>query len=186
MGILLAFAPFIVFAIVDRFVGSTDGLIAGAIVSAALLARDVLTPGRVPKILEVGTVVLFGGLAIYAVLGGPTWSVIGVRLCVDAGLLAIVLISMIVGRPFTLQYAREQVAPELWGSPEFLRTNYVITAGWALAFLVMVIAELALLLMPEMPKRVGVVAIIVALIGAVKFTGWYPERVSSQRRSQSV
>ncbi|MBV9680419.1 MAG: hypothetical protein JO046_01405, partial [Solirubrobacterales bacterium] len=55
MGILLAFAPFIGFALVDRLVGPTQGLFAGPIVAAALLARDLATPGRTPKILEVGT-----------------------------------------------------------------------------------------------------------------------------------
>jgi hypothetical protein len=177
MGILLAFAPFIGFALVDRLVGATPGLFTGAIVSAALLVRDWTTPGRAPKVLEIGTALLFGGLALYAVLGQPTWSVIGVRLCVDTGLLLLVLVSMAVGRPFTLQYAREQVAPEFWSSPEFVRTNYAITAVWALAFLVMVAAELALLYVPSLPRRVGVVAIVLALVGAVKFTGWYPERV---------
>lgn len=108
MGILLAFAPFLVFAFIDRIIGPTEGLIAGALASAALLVRDVLTPDRTPKILEIGTVLLFGGLALYAVLGGPTWSVIAVRLCVDAGLLLIVLATLVLGRPFTLQYAREQ------------------------------------------------------------------------------
>jgi tryptophan-rich sensory protein len=106
--------------------------------------------------------------------------VIGVRLCVDAGLLVIVLVSMAVGRPFTLQYAREQVAPEFWHRPDFIRTNYVITAVWALAFAVMVIAELALLYVPDLPPRAGVIVIVLALVGAVKFTGWYPERVRGQ------
>jgi hypothetical protein len=46
MGILLAFAPFIVFAILDRFVGPVWSLAAGTAVSAALLLRDVMTPGR--------------------------------------------------------------------------------------------------------------------------------------------
>ena len=180
MGILLAFAPFIAFAIVDRLAGSTEGLVAGAIVSVGLLLRDWITPGKHPKLLELGTVLLFGGLALYAILGGPTWSVIGVRLCVDAGLLLIVLVSMAVGRPFTLQYAREQVPAEFWNSPEFIRTNYVITAVWALAFAVMVVAELALLTVPGMPPRIGIAAIVLALIGAVKFTGWYPERVKAR------
>jgi hypothetical protein len=180
MGILLAFAPFIAFALVDRFAGPTEGLIAGALVSAALLVRDQFTSGRAPKILEVGTMLLFGGLALYAVLWKPAWSVIGVRLCVDIGLLLIVLISMVIGRPFTLQYAHEQVAPELWKRPQFIRTNYVISGIWALAFAVMVIAELALLYMPNLPRRVGIVAIIVALVCAVKFTSWYPERVRAR------
>ena len=181
MGILLAFAPFLAFALVDRLVGSTAGLLAGVLVSATLLTRDTLMH-RTPKILEIGTLILFAGLAAYAVLVGQIGSVVGVRLCVDAGLLAIVLISMVIGRPFTLQYAREQIAPELWRSPQFLRTNYVITGAWALAFLIMVLAELALLFMPEMPRRLGVIAIVAALAGAVKFTGWYPERVSARSR----
>lgn len=180
MGILLAFAPFIVFAVVDRIIGPTEGLIAGALTSAALLARDVLAPGRTPKILEIGTVLLFGGLAGYAVLAGPAWSVIGVRLCVDAGLLLIVLATLLLGRPFTLQYAREQVAPELHADPQFIRTNYVITSVWALAFAVMVIAEAALLFVPSLPHRIGVIAIVIALVGAVKFTGWYPEHVKAR------
>jgi len=176
MGMLLAFAPFIVFAIVDRIASPTAGLIAGALVSIALLLRDLLTPNRAPKILEIGTVVLFGGLALYAVTSGAALSVIGVRLLVDFGLLLIVLCSMALRKPFTLQYAREQVAPELWESPEFIRTNYVITGVWALAFVVMVIAELALLYVPDLPPRAGIIAIVVALYGAVKFTGWYPTR----------
>ena len=176
MGILLAFAPFLVFAIVDRFDQPTAGLIAGAVVSAALILRDFLTPGRAAKILEIGTFILFSGLSLYALFGSTNWSVIGVRLCVDSGLLLIVLVSMAVGRPFSLQYAREQVASELWSSPEFIRTNYVITAAWAVAFLLMVLAELALLYFPGMPHRLGIIVIIIALVGAVKFTGWYPNR----------
>ena len=175
MGTLLAFAPFIVFVLVDRLIGPTEGLIAGALVSAALLVRDWITPGKTLKVLEIGTVLLFGGLALYAVTGGPTWSIVGVRLCVDAGLLLIVLISIAIRRPFTLQYAREQVAPEFWEQPEFVRTNYVITGVWALAFLILVIADLVLLYMPEFPPRFSIIATVLALVAAVKFTSWYPE-----------
>jgi hypothetical protein len=183
MGILLAFAPFLAFAIVDRLVGSTEGLIIGFLIAFALVVRDALTPQRSPKILEVGTTVLFGALAIYAVVGSPAWSVVGVRLCVDAGLLAIVLVTIAIGRPFTLQYAREQVPVEHQSSPEFIRTNYVISAVWALAFAIMVAAESALLYMPVMSRRAGVVAIILALVGAVKFTGWYPDHVRQRLKT---
>jgi hypothetical protein len=182
MGILLAFAPFIVFAVVDRIATPSAGLIAGALVSAALLLRDIVTPGHAPKILEVGTFLLFGGLALYAIFGGALLSVIGVRLLVDSGLLLIVLGSMAVRQPFTLQYAREQVLAELWDSPSFIRTNYIITGVWALAFAVMVMAELALLYVPDLPPRAGIIAIVIALVGAVKFTSWYPERVRATDR----
>jgi hypothetical protein len=180
MGILLAFAPFIAFAIIDRFAGSTEGLVVGTLVSIALITRDKVTGGRAPKILEIGTATLFCTLALYALFGTPTWSVIGVRLCVDTGLLAIVLVSMAIGRPFTLQYAREQVAAECQTSPEFLWTNYIITGVWALAFAVMVAAEITLLYMPNIPHRLGILAIGAALVGAVKFTGWYPDHIGQK------
>jgi len=177
MGILLAFAPFLAFAAIDRLLGPTEGLVAGALVAIALLLRDALA-GKSVKVLELGTAILFGLLAAYALVARPAWSVIAVRLMVDAGLLLIVLISIAIRRPFTLQYAREQVAPELWAHPTFVRTNYVITAVWGAAFAVMVAAELALLTIPDLPPRIGGVAIVLALVGAVKFTGWYPDRAA--------
>jgi hypothetical protein len=181
MGILLAFAPFIVFAILDRLTGSNIGLAAGTATSAVLLLRDILAPNRSPKILEIGTFILFCGLAVYGWIGHPAWTVIGVRVRVDSGLLAIVLVSMLVRRPFTLQYARETVAQEHWSSSEFIRANYVITGAWALAFALMVIAELALLYVPNFPKRAGIIVIVIALVGAVKFTGWYPEHSKNRQ-----
>ncbi len=114
MGILLAFAPFIVFAVVDRLIGPAQGLIAGAATSVVLLLRDWIGFHRKPKILEIGTAILFGGLALYAILGGPIWSIVSVRLRVDVGLLLIVLTTLIIGKPFTLQYAREQTPHGLW------------------------------------------------------------------------
>ncbi|AMJ60812.1 hypothetical protein [Bosea sp. PAMC 26642] len=180
---LIAFMPFIVFAIVDRIFGATAGLVAAAATSVILLVRDVVLLRNSPKILEVGTALLFAGLAAYTIMVGRTWSVTGVRLWVDAGLLLIVLVSMIVGRPFTQQYARENVDPSLWDSPRFIRTNYVITGAWALAFGVMVIAELVLLYVPGLPQQVGVIAIVLALVGAFKFTGWYPQHIKSVHNS---
>lgn len=62
--------------------------------------------------------------------------------------------------------------------PRVRHTTYIITAIWALAFFVMIMAELALLYVPGLPRRIGVIAIILALVGAVKFTRWYPEQAS--------
>jgi len=89
MGLLLAFLPFIVFAIVDRFVGPTEALLLAALVSFILLLRDWFILGKAPKILDIGTTILFSGLALYALLGGPMGSIFVVRLAVDAGLLAV-------------------------------------------------------------------------------------------------
>jgi hypothetical protein len=112
-------------------------------------------------------------VAIYTVTAGSTLSLIAVRLCVDCGLLAIVLGSMAVRRPFTLQYAKEQVPRGYWQHPAFLRTNYVISGAWAVAFLVMLAAEAALLQWPALPQPVGFAVILAALLGGIGFTRWY-------------
>ena len=175
MGILLAFAPFIVFAVLDRIVGPAGALAAAAGVSAALIARDLVRSGRSTKILEVGTFVLFSGLGLYAVLSGASWSVIGVRLCVDAGLLGVVLASMAAGRPFTLQYAREVVDAETAKLPGFLRANYIITWAWAGAALLMMVGNGALIYVPGLPLWLGLAIAFAARNSAVYFTKWYPQ-----------
>lgn len=176
MGILLAFAPFLAFAIVERLAGTMVGLAAGAGTSAILILRELLVLKKRIKILEAGTFLLFGGLAAIALVLRPDWPVMGVRLAVDSGLFVIVLLSALLRRPFTLQYAREQVPAEVWASPQFLRTNTVITLAWAAAFAVMVGADIVMLYVPAVPIRFGIIVTIVALVAAVKFTGWYPEQ----------
>jgi hypothetical protein len=184
MGILGALAPFIEFAVLNELLGSTEGLLAGTLMSAGLLIRDWMSADREPKILEVGTAVFFCGLTIYVILLDPAWSIADVRLHVYGGLLIMVLITLAMRQPFALQYAREQVAPEFQESPELVRANYVVTAVWALAISVVVIAELILRSWPEVPQRVGILAAIAALAGAFKFTLWYPEqrKVAADRR----
>jgi hypothetical protein len=177
MGIMLAFAPFIVFAVLDRYLGSTGALVAGAVISGALIARSWMKPGHPVRILEIGTFILMLLLAIYTATAGSALSVIGVRLCADTGLLLIVLISMALRRPFTMEYARDQVAAEYWNSPRFIKINYVLTAGWAVAFAAMVVAEIGILFIPGLPTSIGVGAVVAAILGGFAFTDWYPKHV---------
>lgn len=183
MGILLAFAPFFVYIVAVRFVSIPVALLAAAATSLLLIARDALMSGRSVKILETGTFVLFGGLAVYAWLLHPTWSIPAVRLRIDLGLLVIVLVTLAIRRPFTLGYARESVPSDLWSSPAFLRTNDVITAVWAVAFALLAAIDLAMLYVPAITTRRAILLTILALYGAAKFTAWYPAR---QTRTSAV
>jgi hypothetical protein len=176
MNILLAFSPFLVFVVLERLIGVEPGLLGAVATSLLLLTSDVVIRRRTPKVLEIGTMLLFGALALYGGVTGAVWSIAGVRLAVDAGLLLIVLVSMAIGQPFTLQYARESVPPALWREAEFMRVNVVITAVWAAAFAAMAVIDLAWLMIPTLPPRVVIIATVLALFGAVKFTGWYPDR----------
>ena len=184
MAILLAFSPFIAFVIIERLLGIGPGLTAAALVSAILLLRDAMSPERKMKILEVGTFILFAGLAAYATTEDANdWRIATVRLYVDGGLLLIVLISLLMRRPFTLQYAREQTPERVRNTPAFVRANYVITGAWAAAFAVMVVADLLLLYAPQLPHIIAIVVTIAALYAVFKFTSWYPRRAEGLEKS---
>jgi hypothetical protein len=185
MGILLALAPLIAFATTGAFAGPIPALMTGALVSAALHVRDLADPKRTPKLIESVTVLLFLGLTLYVAIGGCVWSMAAIRLYVDVGLFVIAIVSMMVGSPFILQYVREQDAPDFSDGPGCLRTNRIITGAWATAFAVMTIAELGLLYVPRLPPPVAIVAIVLALGGAVGFTEWYPKQAKANAGSRT-
>lgn len=176
MSLLLAFAPFIVFVAVEHLFDIPAGLAAGTAVAAVLLMRDLVTPGRSPKLLEIATFFLFGGLVLYALATGAPWSIAAVRLRLDAGLVLIVLASMALRQPFSLQYARDKVDQSHWDTPEFLHINYAISAAWAAAFAVLALADLVMATMPGPQRTLAIVVTVLALIAAAWFTDWYPQR----------
>lgn len=176
MGIILGLTPFIAFFVIMRLVSPMAGLCAALAVSL-LLALRMWRRGESVKILEVGSLVLFAALVLFTLVAAPAWTVATVRLAVDAGLLAIVLVSLAIGRPFTLQYARERVPQQYWASPLFVSTNRRITAVWAAAFAVLVAADAAAEYVPAVPLWLDIVASIATLLGAIWFTRWYPAAV---------
>jgi hypothetical protein len=183
MSILLSLSPFAVFFVLMRLRSPMAGLI-GAFAASLLLCAFMRRRGEAVKILEVGSLVLFGLLCAYTWLGAPTWSVATVRLAVDAGLLAIVLVSLAIGQPFTLQYARERVPEPIWAMPVFFTTNVIISSIWAGAFAVLVAADAAAEWLPAVPLWIDIAASVAAFVGAVWFSNWYPDVV--RRRSMAV
>lgn len=178
MNMLLGFIPFAVFALAERIFGMVGALAAAATVSLAVMLRDGLK-GRSPKLLEVGSALLFGSLALWAYVGSDTWTILEVRLRVDAGLFLIVIVSLAVRRPFTMAYAKEQVPSELWASPNFLHANNVISCAWAGAFLVIGVADIVMLYAPNLPLSAGIITTVAALTAAYQFTDWYANKARS-------
>lgn len=176
MNLLLAFAPFVAFVIIERVFGVQLGLSAGAIVAVMMVLRDAFDRNRSVKLLEIGTTLLFVALTTYALFNDVQWSIAAVRLRVDGGLTLIVLTSLAVRKPFTLQYAREKVHPEQWDSPRFLRVNYVISAVWAVAFALLALADALMAYVPTLPHATGIILTVAAIVAALKFTSWYPEQ----------
>lgn len=89
--------------------------------------------------LEVFGAVVFAVFVALGLFGSP--SLISVLELwageITNGLLAAyTLVTLALGRPFTIAYARDTVDPEHWDSPLFVRVNYILSAVWAGAFLI--------------------------------------------------
>lgn len=183
MSILLSLSPFVAFFVLMRLGSPLAGLV-GAVVVSLLLCLRMIRRGEALKILEIGSLVVFGALTAYTLLAAPAWTVATVRLAVDAGLLAIAVASLAIGRPFTLQYARERVPEPVWALPVFYTTNRLITTVWAGAFAVLVAADAAAEYVEAIPIWVDVAASVVAFATAMWFSRRYPAVV--QRRFASA
>ena len=174
MTIFMILAPYAAFAMLMLVISATVSLFAAAVLCLAVIANDMLR-GRSIKMLGAGSAILFTALGCYLALWDSAWSISAVKLTVDAGVLAIALVSLAIRKPFTLQYAREMVDAETAQLPGFLTANYVITWAWAFAFLLMIIANALLIYLPGLPLWSGLAIAFAARSTAIYFTRWYPQ-----------
>jgi len=174
VDIFLGFTPYVAFFVVLR-VGTVEAAMWAAFAVAALVALYGRWRGRSAKILEVGAITLFGLLALFTAVSHWEWTLTAVRLAVDLGLLAIVLVSIAIGRPFTMQYARERIAEQHWQTPLFLAINRRITWVWAAVFAVLVAAHVATVFF-SVPAWIDGVVTVAAFVYATGFTTRYPEK----------
>ena len=173
MTIFLILAPYGAYTALMFMTSAMVAVFAGSAMCLATIAIDVLR-GRSVKILAAGSAILFAGIGLFLALS-PTLSALGVKLSVDIGIFVISLGSMLARRPFTLQYAIESVPAETAAMPGFLTANYIITAAWTVAALMMMAANIVLLYFPGLPVWSGLAVAFAARNSAIYFTKWYPE-----------
>ena len=77
--------------------------------------------------------------------------------------------SMLVKKPFTIDYAKQYIPQEYWNNPAFLRKNYIITGVWGCYFLLGLISAEIRLYEPGISH------------GAVFFTSLYSKHKKSPR-----
>lgn len=174
MMIFLILAPFGAFALLMLVTSAKVSLFAAAAICLAVIALDAWR-GRSTKILGAGSAVLFGGLGTYVTLIDPALSHSAVKLSIDVGVLAISLGSLIIGKPFVLQYALEQADAETAKLPGFMKAVRLITWAWNAAFVLMIVGNVLAIYVPGLPLWSSLVIAFAARNGAVYFTTWYPQ-----------
>jgi hypothetical protein len=183
MSIILGFAPFIVFFVLASFISPLAGLGSAFAISLVMSGLN-WQRGKSFKILDVGSLVLFGATALCMLSAMPDLTANTVRLIVNGGLTLMALVSLAIGQPFTLQYAKERIPEQYWTAPLFIRTNQLITIVWTLAFAIGTAATATSIYLRAVPNWLEIAVAVGGLTVAVWFTSWYPARVR-ERRSRS-
>ena len=174
MTIFLILAPFGSFALLMLVTSAEISLFAAAAIYLAVIGLDICR-GRSIKMLGAGCVAVFTGLGAYVTLIDPTLSSSAVRLATDAGVLAISLASLIIGKPFVRQYALEEVDAETAKLPGFKKATYIITWAWIGAFILMISGNVLTIYVPGLPLWSGLAIAFAARNSAAFFTTWYPQ-----------
>jgi hypothetical protein len=174
MTIFLILVPYGAFAGLMMVTSAAVSLFASAAICLAVVAYDI-QGGRSIKMLGAGSAILFATVGCYVTLVDSSLSTPAIKLAVDAGVFAISLASLAIRRPFTRQYALEMVDAETANLPGFLKANYIITSVWTLAFLMMMIANVLMVYVPNLPLWSGLAIAFAARNSAAYFTKWYPQ-----------
>jgi hypothetical protein len=176
LRLLAGFLPWIILAALGNHWFELSLLLALA-VAAVTTVRQFL--GQSLKILDTVTFVFFV-LVVIGVLG-LHWTFLGIymSILVNVTLTAIAWGSLLAGTPFTLQYAREQVAEEFWRSPAFIRINQYITAVWGLDFFLSALVSLYRHVAGDRSlasQNAWIVFSVAAALFTAYFPAWYRAR----------
>lgn len=126
-------------------------------------------------ILTWGTFLFFIFMLVTVVLFKIQWIASHEWLFSNGTLASIAWISLLLGKPFTLQYAREQVSKEKWNHPIFIQINQLLTLTWGLIFLFCTIIPVIQIYYPY-PHHLWIYETLsngLAVFG-IWFTVWFP------------
>ena len=185
MTLFLILAPYGAFGILMFATSASVSVFATSAICLVTIAIDIAR-GRSIKILAAGSAVLFAAVGGYITLVDPTMNALAVKVSVDFGIFVLSLGSMLARHPFTLQYALEEVPAETAAIPGFLRANYIITAAWTVATLLMLASNIVLLYVPGLPIWSGIAVALAARNSAIYFTRWYPEYCKAKDMTEAL
>lgn len=171
LKLLLSFAPWLAFLLIahDSLLRVKIGLVVAFVLSV------VLGVAKVNRGLVLWVSLAFFAFASVSVIAlNNLWTVRYMGVLANGTLAAAMWFSVLVGKPFTLEYAKEHADPSLWKSAAFLRVNNVIASVWGASLTVN--AAIAFVKMRTQLELEIVYDVLsyAALLGAVAFTTWYP------------
>lgn len=184
LKILIGFSPWLIYF---ALLGSTAKQNRIAII-AALIAVIVFNYKELRKgfILAWGTALFFVALLIISYLTKDEWIINNGNFISNIALTLIVWFSLIIKKPFSLQYARETTPEVFWNMPGFIRVNRIITFVWGIALSIStVISSLQnyyINVNSDYFQVISFTPIILAIWFTIKFPEWHRYRLIEKKR----
>ncbi|WP_412754873.1 carotenoid oxygenase family protein [Legionella donaldsonii] len=128
--LLLGFLPWILFS---TFYGQSQKEILLTLTITTLVL--ILTEWRQLLkgfILSWGTLLFFATIYVLTIVFKMNWVIQNAWMLSNLSLALIVWISLLIGKPFTLQYAYEQTPKQVWHTKGFWRVNQLLTIIWGI------------------------------------------------------
>jgi hypothetical protein len=160
------------FAVVGAFVVAVAALVA----SRRTASTDMFT---------VAAVVFFAGLTVAAVVDPATGLHRYVGALTPAALAVSALVSIAIGQPFTIPFAKRVAPIELWDTPVFLHINVVLSAVWATSFAAMAAAIAAVLALRPQAVEIVIAAQVLGFVIPMRISRWYPTAVRARSLAAS-
>lgn len=180
MAYLLAFAPWLVFAVIPGGAWAWGAVIAFA-VSAVGIVRQAR--GGLPldaQIIAIGSAVYFAALAALA-FAEPHTKLHDYTPAMASGALGVISLGSLVARkPFTLGIAKQDTPREYWDNPIFLRVNDVITGVWTASF---VVGAVVLAVMAHSAVAARTTVQVAAFVVPMVFTVRYVAKVKARAQA---
>lgn len=178
LRLLLAFAPWIAFLTIAQ--GSLFRLKLGLAIALALSVALGFARLHRGVILWAGLIFFIGATVAIAAFDN-IWTARHMGVLANSALAISSWLTIVIGKPFTLDYAREHTDPSLWNEPSFIRTNVIVTSLWATVFTtnaVLAWGKTVRFLIPEWGYEFLSYSL---LVGVAAFSVWYPNRVRRLR-----
>jgi hypothetical protein len=181
LKILLGFLPWILFGIMaGPPLTRLEMALAVSLTAGLALGFNQLRKGF---FLAWGSLLFFSLSLILVVFLKNLWVIEHMDVLARGTLAAIAWASIIAGRPFTLQYARESVPEAYWRTPEFIHTGYFISLVWGIIFLIALGASLFRPYLEQLASWLYPLLATGTMFLGILFTQWYVQRVRRARQT---
>lgn len=180
---LLGFMPWLLFLFFSgQSFGSLErsvliGLLASLIFGFRELRRGFL--------LQWGTLIFFIACAIAVDLMKSVWVAKSMGIISNGSLACLIWGTILIGKPFTLQYARAELPKERWDDPALFRSCRFMAVVWGFLLTFLTLVAYFKNSYPALcPNGVSFDISIAAIVGGIVFTSGYKKYKRSQARPE--